>query len=255
MKRPRKVPTRTDGRETAVGCGGAGREAEEVKLFAGAGLRPAVEQLVAEFRKETGIVVVPDYAGSGTHISKARETSDLDLFMPGDVYYVNRLDEMTGRVETQTAVSWFVPVIIVQKGNPKAINSLADFFRDDVKVAMGNPKACQVGRIAGKILRKNGLNVDDLTDPMLSLTVNELGVWVQMKKVDAAVVWDAIAANIAEDVDVLEIPKDKNIISRVVVGLMKDAPRQEAARKFIQFMTSPRGRAILKSRGYRIEAP
>ena len=125
---------------------------------------------------------------------------------------------------------------------------------DDVRVALGRAKACQVGRISGRILKKNGLDRADLS-PKESLTVNELGVWVKMSDVDAAIVWDAIAANIADSVEVIEIPVDRNIISRVVVGLMRTSKDKEAARRFIDFMTGQKGRAILKKNGYRVEAP
>ena len=225
-----------------------------VNLYAGAGLRHGIEALAEEFTRQTGIKVVPDYAGSGTHIARARESADVDLFMPGDVWYVDRLQELSGKVESKTPVAYFVPVIIVAKGNPKNITGLKDFFRPDVQVALGRAKACQVGRISGKILENAGLDRSKL-NAKESLTVNELGVWVKMGDVDAAIVWDAIAANIADSVDVIKIPEEYNVISRVVVGLMKTSKHKEAAKKFIEFMTSQKGRAILNSKGYRTEPP
>jgi len=225
-----------------------------LRMYTGAGLRPAVDELAEAFKAATGITVEPDYAGSGVAISRARQDPRADLFMPGDVWYVDRLQELSGLIESKTAVSWFVPVIIVRKGNPKGIEGLADLFRDDVSVALGRADACQVGRVSGKILEKNGLDRAGL-DARESLTVNELGVWVKMGSLDAAVVWDAIAANIADSVDVISIPREKNVISQVVVGLMTTSKHKEAARQFVDFLTSDAGRAILKSKGYRTEAP
>ena len=236
------------------GCGDRPRQVTTLRLYAGAGLRRAVERLIADFESQTGIRVEADYGGSGLLVSRAQADPQADLFMPGDVWYVDRLDELAGLIETKTAVSWFVPVVIVRKGNPKAIRGLEDFFRSDVSVALGRPDACQVGRISGRILAQNGLDRSALR-PKESLTVNELGVWVTMGDVDAAIVWDAIAANIADSVDVIEIPKEKNVISRVVVGLMKTSANPEAARKFIAFVTGDTGRGILRQNGYRTEAP
>ena len=233
----------------------AGRPARRtLRLYAGAGLRRAVDELISQFTRQTGIKVEPDYGGSGILISRARLDPLADLFMPGDVWYVDRLDEQAGLIESKTPISWFVPVIIVRKGNAKNIKGLADFFRKDVTVALGNPKACQVGRIAREIFKRSGLDIAGI-DAKQSLTVNELGVWVKMHDVDAAIVWDAIAANIADSVDVIEIPREKNVISRVVVGLMKTSKDKDSARKFIDFMTGRKGQAILKSKGYRTEAP
>ena len=237
-----------------AGCGQKKAPPRSIRLYAGAGLRRAVEQLSAEFEKQTGIRVEPDYAGSGMLVTRAQADPDADLFMPGDVWYVDRLQDKAGLIAEKTPVAYFVPVIIVAKGNPKAIRSLADFFRPDVAVALGKADACQVGRISGAILAKNGLDRGHLT-PKESLTVNELGVWVKMKDVDGAIVWDAIAANIADAVEVVEIPPDKNVISRVVVGRMTTSKDRDAAKRFVTFMTGPTGREILRRNGYRIDAP
>ena len=235
------------------GCGGKQEETKTLRLYAGAGLRRAVDELAAEFEKTTGIVVVPDYGGSGMIISRARLDPEADLFMPGDVWYVDQLHKQAGLIESKTPVAYFVPVIIVRKGE-KRIKTLEDLFRDDVTVALGNPKSCQVGRISDKILAKSGLSRAKL-NAKESLTVNELGVWVKTGDRDAAIVWDAIAANIADSVDVIEIPKDKNVISRVVVGLMKTSKDKESAQRFIDFMTGEKGRSILHGKGYRTESP
>jgi molybdate transport system substrate-binding protein len=76
-----------------------------------------------------------------------------------------------------------------------------------------------------------------------------------MRDVDAAVVWDAIAANVAESVDMIQIPKEQNIISRVVIGRMKTSPNTAAAEQFMTFMTSPEARSILRNNKYRTDEP
>jgi len=48
------------------------QETIRLRLYAGAGLRDAVEALAAAFTDETGIAVDVDYAGSGVLISRAK---------------------------------------------------------------------------------------------------------------------------------------------------------------------------------------
>jgi molybdate transport system substrate-binding protein len=171
--------------------------------------------------------------------------------MPGDVWYVEELDKKEGIIESQTSVASFVPVIITTKGNPLRISGLKDLLRKEVKVAVGNSKSCQIGRVTMKILKKNKLDTKDL-GLKVALTVNELGVWVKMKDVDTAIVWDAIAANILKDIEVITIPKEKNIISKVVIGVLKGSKNKNLAYKFINFIVSENGKEILKNKGYRI---
>jgi molybdate transport system substrate-binding protein len=235
---------------------GCGRPPEHVRLrlYAGAGLREAVEALAAAFKEETGIAVDADYAGSGVLITRAKGDPQADLFMPGDVWYVDRLEETTDNVAERVQVSYFVPTIIVAKGNPKNVSSLQDFARADLKVALGNPQACQIGRLCVEILANAGLDSAKL-NAKESFTVNELGLWVQMKDVDAAIVWDAIAAGIREAVDTIEIPEAVNKISTVVCARLKSAPHPPEAQRFLQFLVSPAGRRLLQEKGYRTEQP
>ena len=194
--------------------------------------------------------MVPDYGGSGLVLTRARADNSADLFMPGDVWYVDRYEELTGTKTERASVAYFIPRLIVQKGNPLKIKGITDLTRPEVKkVGLGKPDACQVGRISAAILKKSGVDVADL-EVQESLTVNELGVWVRMKSVDAAIVWDAIASNNADDVEIVEIPPEQNIISHVVLGVLPTSRRPEKARKFLEFLSGPEGKEILENNGF-----
>jgi len=231
---------------------GSGRRVG-LRLYAGAALRRAVEKLTAAFEAETGIRVEADYGGSGMILSRAREDKTADLFLPGDEWYVDQLQEFTGHVARRAPVARFVPTIIVAKGNPLHVKGLADFARDDLRIAVGKTDACQIGRVSARILSNAGVDLA-ARKPRESLTVNELGVWVKMKAVDAAIVWDAIAANIAEDVETIPIPPGQNRISNVVLATLTTSPHPEAAARFLRFVQGETGQRILRETGYRTVA-
>ena len=109
---------------------------QRVKLYAGAGLRKGIEKLIEAFKAETGIIVDPDFGGSGIILTRVQMNKDGDLFMPGDVSWVQILQNKTGQVESMTPISYFMPVIVVNKGNPKNIRTVKDFYRDDVSVCL-----------------------------------------------------------------------------------------------------------------------
>ncbi len=230
------------------------RDNKTLKLYCGAGLRVAVDELIAEFTKDTGVSIEPDYGGSGVIIVRAEENKDGDLFMPGSVSYVNDLQDAAGIVDEKFMTSYFVPVIVVQKGNPKNIKTIKDFERKDIAVALGNPKACQIGKLTSKMFKKNNINAD-YANAKQSMTVNELGVWVKMKDVDASIVWDAIAENVKESVDIIQIPKDENIISKVAVAVLKTSKNKKSAMQFAQYLLSEKAQKIFKKNGYRTSLP
>ena len=220
-----------------------------VVLYVGAGMRRAVDKVISAFKKNSGITVDADYSGSGIILARAVNSTDADLFMPGDIWYLNQLQEKTGKVLSKQEVSYFIPTLIVRKGNPKEVKGLQDLTRSDLRVGLGEADSCQVGRLSTQILKKNGIERSSI-NAKESTTVNELGVWVKMNNIDVAIVWDAIAANIGEDVEIIPIPRDKNIISTVGIGLLRTSERKESAQKFVEFLTGAEGRRILKENGY-----
>jgi len=239
-----------------LGCGRGESEAKTVKLYAGAGLRTGVDELIKAFAKQSDTPIDVEYGGSGYMMTRAKIQKDGDLFMPGDVGWVDQLHRDSGVVEAKTPVAFFVPVIVVRKGNPANVRTLQDFFRGDLTVALGN-EFCQVGKASARIFAKNGLDISKI-DPkrlMRSKTVNELGLFVKTKRADAAIVWDAIAVNNADSLDTIEIPRDQNLISRVVVGLLSTGENKTGAKKFVEFIAGPTGREILRKHGYRTSEP
>ena len=223
-----------------------------LRLYAGAGLRPAVEKCIAAFEVKTGTHIEADYGGSGLIIARAREDKTADLFLPGDAWYVDRLDSLSGSVAERAAVAYFIPTLIVARGNPKGITGLKDLERKDISIGLGDTGSCQIGRLSAKILRKAGIAPSTFQQ---SLTVNELGVWVRMKTVDVAIVWNATAVPIAEDADTIPIAKEYRIISEVVLARLKQSPHPKEAKQFLAFIAGDEGREIFRFSGYSVTRP
>jgi molybdate transport system substrate-binding protein len=242
--------------DEAPAPGGAPAAEGALLLYCGAGLRPAMDEMIPAFTARTGVAVACDYGGSGMIISRLRLAGRGDLFMPGDVWYVE-LAEQEGLVASKAMVCYFVPVILVPKGNPKRVRSLADLARPGVRLGLGNPKACQVGRASEAIFAKNGIPRDAIDANLLfsSTTVNELGLQVVTGHLDAAIVWDAVAAQYADRAEVVAIPPEQNETSRVAVAVLKASRNRKAAEAFVQFLLSSEGQAVFRKHQYRTDPP
>ncbi len=232
-----------------LGCG-----TQPPRLYCGAGIRPPVAELVETFARREGVNIECDYAGSEVLLSRIKLTRQGDLYMPGDVHYVD-MAAKEGLVDSQTTVCYFVPVILVQKGNPKNIRSLTDLTRADVKVGLGDPKACAIGRKTSKILAKNRIPEEDVNVAFRSVTVNELGNHIKLGSLDAAIVWDAVAAFFPEQTETVAIPRENNVISTVAVGVLSRTKHPEQAARFVKFLTSDEGLAVFKKHGYATRLP
>ncbi len=235
---------------------GCGRESGKLTLYCGAGIRPAAAELAEEFGRKQGVTVECDYAGSEVLLSRIKLTEQGDLYMPGDVHYIDQA-EKEGLIASKKNACYFVPVILVAKGNPKNVGSLADLLKPDVKIGLGDPKACAIGRKSSKLFAKNGIDEEAINRNVAfrSMTVNELGNQVKMGALDAVIVWDAMAAYFADDTDRVVIPVEKNAISTVAIGVLSCSKQGQLAEQFAAFVASDEGREIFKKHNYTVEPP
>ncbi len=229
-------------------------EEKELLLYCGAGIRPPAAELAETFGRENRVKIITDYAGSEVLLSKMKLTQRGDLYMPGDKHYVDMAAER-GLILMQKSVCYFIPTILVQKGNPKNISGLKDLLKAGVKLGLGDEKACAIGRKCKKIFAKNDIEWADVEKNLKfqSQTVNELGMQIQAEALDAVIVWDAMARYYSEHGDQVPIAPEQNIISTVDIGVLKFTKHRELAEKFVAFLTSGSGQEIFRKHSYRTE--
>ena len=241
------------------GCGVKSTEDSQTKellLYCGAGLRPPVNELVETFERLHGIKIVADYAASEVLLSRIKLGRRGDLYMPGDEYYIEQAAGK-GMILSQKTVCYFVPAILVQKGNPKNIRSLQDLLQGGLKIGLGDPNVCAIGRKTREIFAKNNIDRDEIWKNVvfLSLTVNELGMQIQACSLDAVIVWDAVARYYANYGDQIPIPVENNCVSTVDIGVLAFTKNRLPAEKFVEFAASEQGQAIFKKHNYQTKAP
>ncbi len=239
-----------------LGCGSDKPQQTKLLLYCGAGIRPAAAELVREFTRRHGVAVECDYAGSEVLLARIKLSGRGDLYMPGDVYYVDQA-EREGLIASKKTACYFVPVILVQKGNPKNIKTLADLIRPGIKVGLGDSNACAIGRKSSRIFAKNNIPGENVNRNVKfrSLTVNELGNHIKLGQLDAVIVWDAVAAYFADNATTVPIPAEQNVVSTVAVGVLSCSEHPKSAEEFLKFIASEPGQAIFKKHRYTTTLP
>lgn len=233
--------------------GGYCQEAKETKsimVYSGAGIRKPMDELGHLFEEKYGVKVIYNYAGSGHLLGQIELRKKGDVYQPGATYYFN-IAKKKGFIDYEKFVAYHVPVIAVPKGNPGHITCLKDLARPGIKVAFGDPKACAIGKLGNKILKKNGIK-DAVEKNVVTraATVNVLIVNVSMGLVDAAMTWEESALFAPDKTDIIEIPKKQNIIKVIPIGTLAFSQNKEYAKKFVHFVTSREGKAIYEKHGF-----
>jgi molybdate transport system substrate-binding protein len=231
-------------------------EAKKLLLYCAAGIRPAVKQIVETFGHEHGVKIVTNYAGSEVLLSTIKLARQGDLYMPGDKYYVEQARQ-EGMILSQRSVCYWVPTILVQKGNPKNITGLEDLLQRGLKLGLGDANVCAIGRTTKQLFTKNNIAWDEVEKNLKfqSLTVNELGMQIQAKSLDAVIVWDAMARYYSDYGDQVPIAREKNVLSTVDVGVLKFTKHRKLAEKFVDFLVSEQGQGIFEKHNYRTTPP
>ena len=221
---------------------------QAVSVFCGAGLKAPMQEIGVAFGEKYGIPVEFNYGGGGTLVSQMNLTRKGDVFMPGSTVEWQAAKSQ-GLVNDYELVAYHVPVIVVQKGNPKNIASLTDLARPGLKVALGDTSATAIGKAGVKIFKK--LNItDDVEKNVVTRTptINELVVIMKTGQADAAIVTlDNVDAGV---MDAITIPVSENEILVTPVGMTTYTTNTNTAAQFVAYVSSDEGKAFFAKHGF-----
>jgi molybdate transport system substrate-binding protein len=219
-------------------------------VFAGAGLKAPLDEIGTAFTQKYGIPVSYNYGGAGTLVSQMNLTKKGDVFMPGSTVEFKTAQDQ-GLVTTSQLVAYHVPVIAVQKGNPKNIASLKDFAQPGLKVALGDANATAIGKAGAKMFK--ALNITAAVEKNVvtrTPTINELTVIMNTGQADAAILTlDQIDTT---KVDAITIPVEKNVVLITPIGATTFSQNTDAAGKFVAYVASDEGKAFFAKHGFPI---
>jgi len=223
--------------------------AKSIMVYSGAGMRKPMDEIGRVFEERFGTQVHYNYAGSNALLSQMQLTRQGDAYMPGATMYIDIASEK-GLVGYKQPVAYHIPVITVPKGNPAHVTCLKDLTRPDVKVVLGDPSVAAIGKISNKIFEKN--KIKDAVwakDINTTATMNELIIYIAMAQADAAINWwDTV--KFVEKIEVIEIPREQNLIKVIPIGVTSFSEHQATARKFVDFCASKDGKAIFQKHGF-----
>jgi len=227
-----------------------------ILVHCGAGLRKPVAKLAAEFAEDTGVEIQTNYTGSNLLLGQIDLTRKGDVYIPGDADYVE-MARAKGLVASSKAMCYFVPVIMVARGNPKGVRTLADLAKPGLRLGLGDEKACAVGRLTSEILTRAGVDAAGVKKNLVlsTPTVNELGLKIKLGTIDATVVWSSTAAQYAGASETVAIPARQNIIPTVPVAVLTTSKNPTAAARFAEFLRSNRSREVFAEFHFVVEKP
>lgn len=218
-----------------------------VTVFAAASLKETFTELGKQFEAaHPGTKVSFNFGGSDALAASITSGAPADVFAaasPKTMKIVTDAKDASGEPETFVRNQLEIAVV---PGNPKRVGALEDLTGSGLKVALC-AKEVPCGAAAQKALDAAGLK---LTPVSYEQDVKSALTKVELKEVDASLVYRTDVKAAGGKVEGVEFPESAKVVNDYPIVLLEDAPNADAATAFIALVESPEGAEVLSAAGF-----
>jgi len=235
---------------------GTAEASATVLVAAASDLRFALDEVIAQFRRDTGATVQVTYGSSGNFARQIEQGAPFDLFLSADETYVEQLAQRGLTADRGAIYAIGHIVIYVPTGSPLTpdpqLHALAVRLAEggSVRIAIANPAHAPYGRAAGQTLRNLGLW--EAVQPRLVIGENvaQAAQFASSGNVDGAIIAHslALAPALRERGSFALLPESLHEPLRQRMVLLSRA--SPAAVRLYGYLQSPSARAILARYGF-----
>lgn len=229
-------------------------QAADLRVFSGAGLMKPMEELRKNFEQQHDVSIEVHYGSSGEIFGMLSMGQECDVFIPGAAKYT--MDAVkNGWIDEDSIIKLVkhIPAILVPAGNPAGVNSLEDLAGPGVKVALGDPKSPAIGKVAKKMLQKQGLwEAVQPNIAVLAPTANQLLIYAALGQADATINWLDVStwADDKGKIQIVRIDPEKNMIKDIPTALHVSAVDKPLAARLNEYIGSEEGLRIWEKHGF-----
>ncbi|WP_345821641.1 substrate-binding domain-containing protein [Methylobacterium fujisawaense] len=209
-----------------------------------------------------GLLVRQMKAGGRITVGNMTWTAKPDAYFSG-LMAVNRLIEAGDLLGPPTIYATNQLAIMVPKGNPAGIKSLADLARPGLTLAMPNPEFEGVARQIKASLAKAGgdglvkavyeTKVADGTTLLTRMHHRQTPVWLMQGRAQAGVTWRSetlFQEQVGLPTERIDIPDEENATGIYAGAVVKDAAHPAEAKLWLDFLMGDNARAVFARYGF-----
>ena len=193
-----------------------------------------------------------NFGGSGALFQQIKNGAPADVFASADLKSMKDAEE--GKFVLDNKSTIFVKnelVAIVPIDSDKSINSLDDLKKDDFKqIALGNPDSVPAGRYTNAAFEAAGIS-DAVKEKLIySQNVRQVLEYVASSHVDIGFVYgtDAKIQEGKKTKRVFDVELENPVLYPIAV--LANSDDKETAKKFLDFVLSEEGQAVLQDAGF-----
>jgi molybdate transport system substrate-binding protein len=255
------VPTQPTAAPTAAPTTAPAASSSTLTVFAASSLTAAFGDIGKNFQTANpGTTVTFNFAGSQQLAQQIGQGAPADVFASANGAQMDVVIK-SGQVVSGTTRTFVRNrlVVIYPTANPGGVTKLQDLAKPGLKIVLAD-KSVPVGGYALTFLSKASASPD--FTPTYSQTVlasvvsyetdvKQVLAKVSLGEADAGIVYTTdITPDAAGKVGRLDIPDALNTIATYPIGVIKGSPNAALAQKFMDYVLSADGQAVLAKWGY-----
>jgi molybdate transport system substrate-binding protein len=237
---------------TSAAAGGSGSASSSsaisgtVTVLAAASLTESFTTLGKMFEAaHSGVTVKFSFGASSTLAQQINNGAPADVFASAAPKNMMQVTDKGGASNPKNFVK-NVMEIAVPPSNPANIGTVADLAKPGVKVAL-----CEIQVPCGATAEKVFVNAKVVVKPVTrEADVKSTLTKVELKEVDAGVVYVTDVKSAGSKVKGIEIPADINASTEYPIAALTKAPNAAGAQAFVDFVLSTQGQQVLTAAGF-----
>jgi molybdate transport system substrate-binding protein len=224
---------------------GSGSTPASITVFAAASLTEAFTQIGTDFQARSGATVTVNFGSSSTLASQIVSGAPGDVFAAASPATMKTVTDAQGAGPPVTFASNSLQ-IAVPAGNPARIAGLVDFADESKTIAICAPQV-PCGAAAAKVFQAAGITPKPDT---LEADVKAALAKVAADEVDAALVYRTDVRAEPTKVEGIDFPEAAQAVNDYPIAVLTSSTCPEMAQAFVDYVTSPDGRAVLEKAGF-----
>jgi molybdate transport system substrate-binding protein len=244
---------------SAAGAVPAVAQGKDVLVFAAASLKNALDQVAADWQRETGKKVTISYAASNTLIKQIEQGAPADIFISADLDWMNYGQEKNLiKPDTRSNLLGNRLVLIAPKDSIASVNlqpgvDVAALLKGG-RLAMGNVDAVPAGKYGKAALEKLGA-WDGVKEKIAQAeSVRAALVFVSRGEAPLGIVYQTDAAADPSVKIVGTFPENTHPPIIYPIALTKESANVDA-QAFLNYIRSSATRAAFERQGFTVLAP
>ncbi len=222
-----------------------------VAVCATASLRRAFEALAARYEAAHSGAEVGLHFDGGTQILNALDAGEkCDVVALGENSVMARVVAAGHTaVGSPTELARSRIAIAVARGNPKRVEGLADFARDDLRVALGT-RTASIRRHANWVLSRLSLRAKPAVE---TTTADGVLAKIAAGEADVGIVYATSFVALPDDagVEAIPIPEEQNTPVLYSISVAREPAEPRGASAFYALALGEEGQAVMKEMGFR----